>query len=418
MRREWIPAVALGSLLLASGGGAGEIDPNLLAVMNTAGPDSLIPTAFVLTSQLDLHALPLEGLGRKGRRALLITALKGHADASQIPILVALQSPGPGQIVEDVGSTWITNAVYGRANVSAIEALASRADVRVATLDVGDVVPEMPASSQSFLSEGDIEHARGARALRISKFAGEPSPMAPAAPSRARLLRDGSGIDIAFERHLVIAASESLVSVIIFLTEQAPIATLDAELRAEGATLQVRHERVVTALMETAAATQGPLLAELAAAQLTGAVIGFTPYWIANLIVAQMTVETVLEIADRLDVAAIEPNFTVSLIEPVEGLPKQGEPVGMAVEATPGLRAINAPRVWNELGVNGAGRLVAGIDTGVRGSHDALESRWRGSQSTLSSGMDAMTMGRPWPRGSTSGTLRALASLGATSSWS
>jgi bacillopeptidase F len=46
---------------------------------------------------------------------------------------------------------------------------------------------------------------------------------------------------------------------------------------------------------------------------------------------------------------------------------------------TPGLRAINADRVWHELGITGKGRLVANLDTGVDGDHPALTNRWRGN---------------------------------------
>ena len=77
-------------------------------------------------------------------------------------------------------------------------------------------------------------------------------------------------------------------------------------------------------------------------------------------------------------------NFTASLIEPVGGMryaPKgeMGRGIALVNAATPGLRAINAHRVWYELGITGAGRLVCGLDTGVMGNHVAFASRWRGT---------------------------------------
>ena len=49
------------------------------------------------------------------------------------------------------------------------------------------------------------------------------------------------------------------------------------------------------------------------------------------------------------------------------------------IGVTPGVRGINADRVWNELGITGAGTLQGGCDTGVDGTHPALTDRWRGN---------------------------------------
>ena len=40
---------------------------------------------------------------------------------------------------------------------------------------------------------------------------------------------------------------------------------------------------------------------------------------------------------------------------------------------------IGARRVWDELGIRGAGALVGILDTGVDGNHPALAARWRGN---------------------------------------
>lgn len=189
----------------------------------------------------------------------------------------------------------------------------------------------------------------------------------------------GGVIDPGLAKYLATLPPDAPVSVIIFFAEQAPLAVLDAQLRAEAATLQHRHEQVIRTLQTTADATQGPFLAELAGKQALGEVRGFTPYWIANLVVAEMTVRAVRELAARPEVGVVYSNFRVSLMEPVERTPKQDEPAQPAA-VTPGVCAIKAPRVWNELGINGAGRLVCGLDTGVMGNHTALAARWRGAQ--------------------------------------
>jgi subtilisin family serine protease len=181
-------------------------------------------------------------------------------------------------------------------------------------------------------------------------------------------------IDPKYDDYLNTLPAGAKVSVIVYLAEQAPVAQLNAELEAESASRQVRYERVITALQETASRTQGPLVTDLEVARVAGQVTGFTPYWISNLIVAEMTVPMVRTIAARQDVAEIEANFTASLIKPLAS--SGGSPTALA---TSSLRAINAHRVWYEIGITGVGTIVGGLDTGVMGGHTALASRWRGT---------------------------------------
>jgi hypothetical protein len=189
-------------------------------------------------------------------------------------------------------------------------------------------------------------------------------------------------IDPAYEAHLNTLPADEMVSVLVYLADQAPVAALDARLRAERATLPARHATVVNALRDVAAATQSQLLADLETRRIAGQVRGYMPYWITNVVAAEMTVAAVRAVATRPDVSTIESNFTVSLIAPVGGTPPAPPPGAeprLVAAATPGLHAINAHRVWYELGITGAGRLVCGLDTGVHGAHVALASRWRGN---------------------------------------
>jgi bacillopeptidase F len=182
-----------------------------------------------------------------------------------------------------------------------------------------------------------------------------------------------------FREYLKSLPSDELVSAIVIMADQADIKTLNTTLKAEKATRQVRHQRVLSALQAAASESQGNIVSYLEAKKKEGSVKGYTRYWIANLIVVQATRAELERIAPRADVEVIEENFKVSLIEPVGdrsksvGIPPKG------IGVTPGLRAINAPRVWHELGITGLGRLVANLDTGVDGVHPALTSRWRGN---------------------------------------
>ena len=104
------------------------------------------------------------------------------------------------------------------------------------------------------------------------------------------------------------ARPDEPVSVIVHMTDQAPVAQLSANLSAGKASRQERHGQIVVALQD-AARSQNDLLAELDASKSRGGVIGYTSYWISNLIVVQAVPDEIVRIADRLDVAWIEPNF-------------------------------------------------------------------------------------------------------------
>ena len=194
----------------------------------------------------------------------------------------------------------------------------------------------------------------------------------------------------ALEEQLAALGDDQYVSVILIMQTQADVAGLNQALKAERAKLAVRHERVVRALHE-AADSQAPLLAFLEETrQRGGGVAGFTGYWISNLVVAKVTKTFLYQLAERADIAAIEPNFKAELIAPVADEPYEeqgGKESGGAtrgIGVTPGLRAINADDVWYELGITGAGTIVANCDTGVDGNHPALASRWRGLYAPVS----------------------------------
>lgn len=166
-------------------------------------------------------------------------------------------------------------------------------------------------------------------------------------------------------------------AVLLILAEQAPVPALNTMLRRQGAGLAARHRDVVTLLRETAARTQGPLLDELARLEAQGEISRHRPYWIANIVQVRGRRAALERLAARADIAIVEPAVRPRLIAPVSaspgayGLPTRGE-------ATPGVRAIRAPEVWRDFGLNGAGVLVANMDTGVDGTHPALAGRWRG----------------------------------------
>jgi subtilisin family serine protease len=192
----------------------------------------------------------------------------------------------------------------------------------------------------------------------------------------------GAVIHEGLERHMLSLHDSDLVPIMIFMRDQADVASLNAELKQERATRAVRSTRVLQALHAAADRSQADLLAELEAAQQRGEVTGYTSYWIANLVVAQATKAYVQRLAAREDVEQIEINLRPELITPVDsGMTEEPE---RGIGVTPGLRAIHAPEVWYGLGITGAGTIIGGLDTGVDGTHPALASRWRGLHEPVS----------------------------------
>ncbi len=175
--------------------------------------------------------------------------------------------------------------------------------------------------------------------------------------------------------------STETVGVIVRMTEQAPIQEISEQLRQSKATRQQRHSVIISALKDATFA-QADLLKDLSTRQRDGSVAGFTSYWISNLVVVEATSLEIARIADRSDVEYVEINFKPQLIEPVS---RRDAPAAMDQESgsrsigiTNGLVALNANRVWYELGITGEGRIVGSLDTGVDGNHPALANRWRG----------------------------------------
>jgi subtilisin family serine protease len=173
---------------------------------------------------------------------------------------------------------------------------------------------------------------------------------------------------------------EATITVQVILEDQADIARMNHALRLERATRAERHRRVVDALRRAADRSQGPLLAELDRLRATGEVASFTPHWITNLVRVTATRAAIEQLAARADVAVVEPRPRLGLIQPVRSEPIHRGQAGRGIGIAPGLRAIHADRVWFELGVNGRGALIGGLDTGVDGNHPALRDRWRGNQ--------------------------------------
>ncbi|MFO7652233.1 MAG: S8 family serine peptidase, partial [Candidatus Krumholzibacteriia bacterium] len=187
------------------------------------------------------------------------------------------------------------------------------------------------------------------------------------------------GISEGLQTILDLTDETTPVKAMIFLSKQVDIQSLDLALHQAKAGRGFRHARVITELQDLASATQGDLLATLDSEMSAGRVVGYTPHWLVNGVVVVAIKAALYDLAQRSDVDIIEADLVPALIEPVSidtvpgGSPHQG------IGITPGVVAVGARRVWDELGVRGEGALVGTLDWGVDGSHPALAARWRGN---------------------------------------
>jgi subtilisin family serine protease/N-acetylneuraminic acid mutarotase len=101
----------------------------------------------------------------------------------------------------------------------------------------------------------------------------------------------------------------------------------------------------------------------------------YRSFWITNALLVTADAQLLEQIAARPEVERIEPDRPVALTEPTPGT---SEARVHGVEWN--VDEVNAPRVWDELGVRGEDIVVASIDTGVQFDHPALVRQYRGNK--------------------------------------
>ena len=186
-----------------------------------------------------------------------------------------------------------------------------------------------------------------------------PAPLLPAwatPPAAGRLAPD-------LARALAQADEDETLRAIVVLQEQFP-----PERAASPASL-------VAGLQATAARAQAPLRAELETAQAAGLVDAYTPLWIINAIAVQGRPAALRALADHPAVAAVQLDHYRQWLPPFASSPA---PLAPSTPAEWNIERIRAPEVWNALHVDGAGVVVASMDSGVDWLHPALQTGYRG----------------------------------------
>ena len=148
-----------------------------------------------------------------------------------------------------------------------------------------------------------------------------------------------------------------------------------------------RRQAVIEQLRGLANQTQANLLTLLDERADTGQADDINPLWIHNLVNADVTRAVALEIAARDDVRYVHRDVHLpaeELLLTVPATPSLGSGT-----PTCGLTLIQAPDVWQQYGITGAGIVVGVIDTGVgRGHTDISKRLWRNPLEIPGNGID------------------------------
>jgi subtilisin family serine protease len=129
-----------------------------------------------------------------------------------------------------------------------------------------------------------------------------------------------------------------------------------------------RGRFVFERLTETAQRSQAPVIDALRAAG-----VEYRPFWIANMIWVRGDAATVRAMAERADVEGIRANPHVKM-----AMPERGAGLDAPSGIEPNINQVGAPQVFWSAGVNGAGAVVGGQDTGYQWQHPALKNHYRG----------------------------------------
>jgi uncharacterized repeat protein (TIGR01451 family) len=173
---------------------------------------------------------------------------------------------------------------------------------------------------------------------------------------------------------LAMAQPDERLDIIIEMREQVEAHTLAAQ-RATDASARMH---MVDVMQSTAQRTQAVVRAYLAARRVTGDVTSITPFWIFNgLAVKGARPEVIQDLAARADVGLIRLDHWRRWIEEEPGS-RLSALRSQAPSVEWGVSRIRAAEVWNSLGVDGEGVVVASVDTGVDWQHAALQSTYRG----------------------------------------
>lgn len=137
-----------------------------------------------------------------------------------------------------------------------------------------------------------------------------------------------------------------------------------------------RRRAIIDRLQKTATTSQQAIRAYLSKAQTEGHVAKYKPFWIFNGLAVTGDARALIDLASRPDVEAIRADHKHWLPEPDVVPGTYTAHPGEGLEW--GIERIRAQMVWQALGIDGTGVVVASMDTGVDWQHPDLQAAYRG----------------------------------------
>lgn len=165
------------------------------------------------------------------------------------------------------------------------------------------------------------------------------------------------------------AEQHGKVDALIVLAAKAP-----KHLLRDDENYLTRRRALVETLRATAEVSQAPLREWL---DTNG--VSHRPYWIVNMIQAELTPTQLDALAQRTDIARISDNTKTRRVPDARDEPLLPREV---LAAEWGVNKIGAPAVW-AVGITGEGVIVSGQDTGIRWTHNAIRAKYRGWNGTI-----------------------------------
>ncbi|WP_406686795.1 S8 family serine peptidase [Rossellomorea vietnamensis] len=144
----------------------------------------------------------------------------------------------------------------------------------------------------------------------------------------------------------------------------------------------LKRNMVVSELRAKALESQAEVKEYLAKEKKSGAVKEIKDFYVVNGMAVTSTKKVMEKISTFAEVEKILPNETRQIIQPAKAKASSSAVLDKEAPNTPAsiewnIDRVGAPAVW-EMGIDGAGTVIASIDTGVQWDHPALKEKYRG----------------------------------------
>jgi subtilisin family serine protease len=244
------------------------------------------------------------------------------------------------------------------------------------------------ADPRNLLAEVDPETLRKIDPLLLGQFLG----MSPSTDgvTNETVARPGIESNVTPHTDLPTVQGSDSVTFLVFLREDALARPgVRSEIAAVGrgadpaSARELRTAYVVEQLQRVAEKSQVPLQMLLQTQIRRDHVQAYRSYWVFNGFAVDGDLSAVLELAAHPSVEAVRRNRVHQLPTPEVADPAAAAPEMLAEGSSVGwhVSLIGADRVWQEYQITGRGIVVANMDSGVDGTHPALQGSYRGTHS-------------------------------------